>query len=297
MSALSRHQITAINSAYTNAIQLVRSQNLPSNTKDINTTINVTELGVRRIIYFFKLISDFRDLSQDLMLKLLKQNMMSLLQIHGVNSFNRAENTFKQPDTDDIPFTAESLKATYGEEIYTISMGITNNLYDLCNKNMTFVKIVMLVVLFDSQNSALTEKERLLVEQLQNKYVTLLYSCMCEQYNGFDSAEVAFKGLIFELNKINDLSKIFGKAIVEKSNLEEVRPLMQEVFSLSSSNHITPPQTASSMHSSEYAASSMAGPSSYSNMPYSNNSSVQSYQSSSNESMMTIGSVKMSEKL
>ena len=56
------------------------------------------------------------------MLKLLKQSMMNLLQIHGVNSFNRKENTFKQPDTDDVPFTAESLKTTYGEEMYKVTI-------------------------------------------------------------------------------------------------------------------------------------------------------------------------------
>ena len=255
--------MTAIREAYAHAIQLVRSQGLPTHTRDINATINVTELGVRRIIFFFKLVSDFRDLPHELMLKLLKQNMMSLLQIHGVNSFNRVDNTFKQPDTDDVPFTAESLRTTYGDEIYGITMSITNNLCDLCNENMTFIKIVMLVVLFDAQNDALDASERCHVEELQNKYVTLLYSYMCESF-GATRAEVVFKGLIFELNKINDLSKLFERAVVEKSNYEDVRPLMQEVFCLSSVN-TTPPATNSSHYSSSVASAYSNGDGSLSN--------------------------------
>jgi hypothetical protein len=267
MTDLEHQQVNAIKEAYSHAIQLVRSQGLPCNSKDINTTINITELGVRRIIFFFKLISDFRDLPHDLMLKILKQNMMSLLQIHGVNSYDRSQNTFKQPDTDDVPFTAESLKSTYGDEIYQITMSITNNLYDLCNGNMSFIKIVMLVVLFDPQNEWLDASEKILIEELQNKYVTLLYSYMCNNF-GSSHAEFTFKGLIFELNKINDLSKLFERAVVEKSNYEEVRPLMQEVFCLSNAN--TPPLSNSTFSSSQY--SSMSG-SVYSN----NSSSVNSF--------------------
>ena len=123
-------------------------------------------------------------------------------------------------------------------------MGITNNMYDLCHENMSFIKILMLVVLFDPQNEWLDSNEKVLIEELQNKYVTLLYSYMCDNF-GRTHAEVAFKGLIFELNKINDLSKMFEKAVVEHSNYEEVRPLMQEVFCLSNIN--TPPASTSTM--------------------------------------------------
>ncbi len=239
VSAEDREQVSIIKEAYTKAVHLARTQGLASDCTDINTTINITEMGVRRIIFFFKLIPNFHDLPHDLMLKLLKQNMMSLLQIHGVNSYDRTQNTFKQPDTDDVPFTAESLKTTYGDEIYQITMSITNNLHDLCNGNMTFIKIAMLVVLFDPQNEWLDASEKIFIEELQNKYVTLLYSYMCNNF-GTSHAEFTFKGLIFELNKINDLSKLFERAVVEKSNFEEVRPLMQEVFCLSNATRPFP---------------------------------------------------------
>lgn len=232
MSVEERQQIVQIKEAYRNAIQLVRSSDVSYDLKDINTTINITELGVRRIIFFFKLISDFQNLPHDLMLRLLKSNMMSLLQIHGVNSYNRNENTFKQPDTDDLPFTAESLKFTYGEEIYQTTMSITNNLYELCNGNTIFIKILMLIVVFDPQNELLDENEKLLIETFQNKYVNLLYSYACDTFSA-SNAEFVFKSFILELNKINELSKLYERAVVENSNPESVRPLMKEILLIS----------------------------------------------------------------
>jgi hypothetical protein len=87
----------------------------------------------------------------------------------------------------------------------------------------------MLVVLFDPQNELLDENEKNLIEELQNKYITLLYSYICDT-QGASHAEFTFKRLIVELNKISDLSKLFERAVVEKSNYESVRPLMKEIF-------------------------------------------------------------------
>ena len=257
MSDLQRQQVDAIKEAYHQAIQLVKAQGLPKNSGDINTTINITELGVRRIIFYFKLISDFRELPHDIMVKLLKQSMMSLLQIHGINSYNKEENSFKQPFTDDVPFSAESLESVYGEEVYKITMEITRNMYDLCNRDMTYIKVLMLIVLFDPLNENLTLKEKRIVSELQNKYVTLIYAYMCESF-GASTAELTFKGMIFELNKVNELSRWFEKAVVEKSNYEYVRPLMKEVFSFPTDS--TPPMSSASFYTS---SSSSSNPSSY----------------------------------
>lgn len=237
------NQIEAIRLAYKQAIQLVKAQGTPRNSEDINTTINLTELGVRRIIFFFKLISDFRSLEHDLMVKLLKQSMMSILQIHGVNSYNKLDDTFKEPDTDDSPFAAQSLEAVYGTEVYKITIGITQNLYELCSADMTYIKMLMLITVFDPINPNLTEEEKNYITKIQNKFVSLFYAYMCENY-GVEKAGLVFKGIMFEVGKIGDLAKFFEKAVVEKANYEYVRPLMKEVFSFPNDN--TPPSSNNS---------------------------------------------------
>ena len=59
MSAHEIHLIEKIEKSYAEAIQLVRAMGTPSDCKDINTTINLTELAVRRIINFFKIFINF----------------------------------------------------------------------------------------------------------------------------------------------------------------------------------------------------------------------------------------------
>ena len=231
MSEAEKQFILSIDQAYSNAIQLVNNQNVPTNPKDINTTINISELSVRRIVSFFKLVPDFRDLPHKLTLKLLKHNIMNLLQVHGVISFNRTENIFKQPNTDDVPFNADSLKVCYGEEIAKIIIETTNNFNDLCRENMTFIRILMLIIVFDPENDCLEPNEKLLITELENKYFEMLYSCICEKY-GKVNAEVTVKSLILELNKIKSLSKFFKEKIDENSNHEKIHPLMLEVFSI-----------------------------------------------------------------
>jgi hypothetical protein len=233
MSEVERQQVKAINEAYKQAIRLVIAQGTPKNPEDINTTINVTELGVRRIIFYFKLLPDFRNLEHDLMVKLLKHNMMSLLQIHGVNSYNIKENTFQEPNTDDTPFSANSLEIVYGPEIYKLIMSITTNLYNFSQNDMTHIKILMLIVLFDPSNENLSKCENHDVKKLMYKYISLLYSFMKENF-GKEKSAFLLKAFLFEVNRINDLACWFEKAVIEKSNYDFIRPLMKEVFSIPS---------------------------------------------------------------
>ena len=249
--------LEAIRKAYKQAIQLVKAYGQPKDSDNINDTINLTELGVRRIIFYFKLISDFRNLSHDIMVKLLKNNMMTIIQLHGINSYNKKENTFKEPNTDDIPFTADSLRSVYGHEVYQKIINITISLHDLCQGDMVYIKLLMLIVLFDPNNDTLSVDERAKVKDLQDKYMNLTFSSLCDILGCVNKANLVLKGMLFEVNKINDLAKWFEKTVVEKCDSEFVRPLMKEVFSFPSDH--TPPSSinSSSASSSVQSVSSM----------------------------------------
>lgn len=81
--------IEKIRRSYTEAIKLVHAQGLPNKSDDINQTINLTEVAVRRIVNFFKLVVDFKEINHELMIILIKNSMMTLLQVHGVNSYDK----------------------------------------------------------------------------------------------------------------------------------------------------------------------------------------------------------------
>nr|ASL70576.1 nuclear receptor [Brachionus plicatilis] len=252
-----RTAIDAIRKAYKQAIQLVKAYGQPKDSDNINDTINLTELGVRRIIFYFKLISDFRNLNHDLMVKLLKQNMMTIIQIHGINSYNKQENSFKEPDTDDTPFAADSLKSVYGDEVYHKIITITVNLHDLCQGDLVYIKLLMLIILFDPINDTLNASERVMIKSLQEKYMNLTFASLCDRLACAAKANLVLKSMLFEVNKISDLARWFERTVVERSDSEFVRPLMKEIFSFPSDH--TPPSSinSSSASSSVQSVSSM----------------------------------------
>jgi hypothetical protein len=226
-------QVLMIRRAYTSAMQLVKAKGMPKMSEDINTTINITELPVRRIINFFKLIIDFRNLEHDLKLKILKHSMMDLLQINGANSYNKENETFQEPDTDDTPFSAKSLKTVYGDKIYELTVSLLNNLYDLCEGDQVYIKLFMLVVLFDPKNEALNKNDQKLIDNLHKKYLNLTFYYLCHVF-GAERGENKFISFTKELKNANELSRYFSIAILKESNSEYLRPLMKEVFCLHS---------------------------------------------------------------
>lgn len=167
------------------------------------------------------------------MVKLLKHNMMSLLQVHGVNSYDRVNKTFQEPGTDDTPFAADSLRDVYGAQIYELIMTINENLHATSNGDMTHVKLIMLIVVFDPSNPNLSESERSRVSELLDKYVGLLHAYMNDKF-GTERTQYLFKEILFEVNRIGDLAAWFERTVAENSNYDYIRPLMKEVFSFSS---------------------------------------------------------------
>jgi hypothetical protein len=239
MSELDRQQVNAIKSAYKQAVQLVKSRGAVKQPEDITTALNVTELATRRLILFFKLIGDFQDLEHCLMAKLLKHSMPSLLQVHGVISYNADDNTFREPNTDDMPVSASCLQIVYGLEMHRLIITLATSLRSICPDDTTHMLLLMLIVLFDPSNQSLNQSEKQHVVNLLNKYFSLLYSYLKEVI-GNDRARFAFNAISSELNKITDLGFWLQKAVRLNASVDRLRPLMKELF-ISPSDSPTPP--------------------------------------------------------
>lgn len=68
---------------------------------------------------------------------------------------------------------------------------------------MTYIKILLLIVIFDPMNDTLNDEERLQIVRLQNKYVTLLHAFLCDSF-GKDKGAITFKSLLYEMNKVTE---------------------------------------------------------------------------------------------
>lgn len=147
-----------------------------------------------------------------------------------LNNF-KINNTFKEPDSNDTPFSADSLETVYGKEVYQLTITITKNLCDINYPDKAHIKLLMLICLFDPYCEDLVGLDRKKVQYHQNKYVKLLYSHLCDS-QGLEDGDKSFKAITNEINKIDDLSKWFKTTVDEKSHQEFVRPLMIEIFAL-----------------------------------------------------------------
>jgi hypothetical protein len=210
MSNLEKQTLTTILEAYKQAIKITQAQNIQKTSTNEAAKTTLTEMSVRRLTFFFKLITDFRELSNDLMVKLLKKNMMNLIQIQGVNSYDPNENTFKEANTDDTPVSGASIELVYGPDIYKHIMGTFKTLHDLCNGDMTYMKLLLLIILFDPQVESLSLVEKAQIMKIQNKYVNLMFTYLCSQFKeNSQKAFLVFKSIIYEVNKVKDLSSWF----------------------------------------------------------------------------------------
>lgn len=210
MSNLEKQTLTTILEAYKQAIKITQAQNIQKSSTNEAAKTTLTEMSVRRLTFFFKLITDFRELSNDLMVKLLKKNMMNLIQIQGVNSYDPKENTFKEANTDDTPVSGASIELVYGPDIYKHIMGTFKALHDLCNGDMTYMKLLLLIILFDPQVESLSLVEKAQIMKIQNKYVNLMFTYLCSQFKeNSQKAFLVFKSIIYEVNKVKDISSWF----------------------------------------------------------------------------------------
>ena len=78
---------------------------------------------------------------------------------------------------------------------------------------MTYIKILLLIVIFDPMNDTLSDEERLQIVRLQNKYVTLLHAFLCDSF-GKDKGAITFKSLLYEMNKVTLIMFVIGLNIL-----------------------------------------------------------------------------------
>jgi hypothetical protein len=221
-----------IEQSYSVAVGKISTDTKMNNITDVTTTINVTELAVRRLVYLFKMNEDFKSLPSSVNVVLLKGCMMEILLIHGAIAYNRENNSFKEPNTQSAEaFNAASLKSTYGDEIYQNIITITSGLYDLCEQHFLIIKIMLFVVLFTPEREGLAMDEQALVAKLHHKYTHFLYAYMCSLF-AWPAAQLKYASFISLLSQINQLGAEFRKIVVDSSQPDMVHGLMREVFSI-----------------------------------------------------------------
>ena len=233
-----KETIKLVQTAYNQSVELVKAINVPRGVDKLDTLVNLYELPFRRLLIFFKKVPDYSQLPEQLSCKLLIGNWMKLLLINAVASFDKEKNAFKVSLTDDVSFEIDSIRENYGAEALGNLLDITNHLYSLLDGNFVFQKILLLVAIFDTSSSASaaavdnwSAEEKSTVEQVQSKYLALLYAYSRECF-GSPRAELNYKEFILQLSKLNDLSRLLLRTTEERVDAIKIRPLMRELLLL-----------------------------------------------------------------
>jgi hypothetical protein len=231
--------LKSIEKAYEIAILNVTFENSSTSLvspHDVDASVNVSEIPVRRLVNFFKFNVDFLSLSQDTQTIALKGCMMELLLIHAGITYDPQSNSFRDPSkTNSCHFEFNSLRNTYKEEKYQRIMNIAKKFYDLCEGNFLIIKIMFFLALFKLENDGIRQSESEKLRKLNIKYTKFLHKYMqtCFVYPRCDLKFGEFAGLMRE---VNSLSIEFRKIVVENSNPVNISGLMKEVFSLPENN-------------------------------------------------------------
>jgi hypothetical protein len=205
-------------------------------THDVDATINVTEIAVRRFVNFFKLNIDFQSLSQDTQTIILKGSMMELLLINAGITYDVGSKTFHEPcKLNAFHLDVESLRKTYGDEKCGRIMNIARRLSELCEGNFLIIKLMFFLSLFKLENDGITHGDNEIIRSLNIKYTKFLHKYMQSCFK-YPASDLKFGMFACMLREINTLGNDFRHLVVESANPDKVHGLMREVFSLPDRN-------------------------------------------------------------
>ena len=226
--------LASIDKAYSTAILNVTFENSSQimSPPDVDATINVSEIPVRRLVNFFKFNSDFLSLSQDTQTIVLKGCMMELLLIHAGITYDPQSNSFHEPSKSNPCHLAfSSLRNTYKEEKYQRIMSIAKKFFELCEGNFLIIKIMFFLSLFKLDNDGISPSESEKLRSLNIKYTNFLHKYMQKCFP-YPTSDLKFGEFACLMREVNSLSIEFRKIVVENSNPVNISGLMKEVFSL-----------------------------------------------------------------
>ncbi|XP_066253289.1 nuclear hormone receptor HR96 [Euwallacea similis] len=190
--------------------------------------INLTAIGVRRLIKMAKKITAFRNMCQEDQVALLKGGCTEIMMIISARRYDPTKNTFK------IPSIQESLNVN----INVLKLAKGNAYHELEKFNLTFdpkwrsdeniILILCAIVLFTPDRPRVIHQDVIKLEQ--SSYYYLLRRYLESVYSGCEAKSIFLKLIqkIMELHKVNE--ELIN--VLLDVNPSQVEPLLIEMFDL-----------------------------------------------------------------
>ncbi|XP_033756076.1 nuclear hormone receptor HR96-like [Pecten maximus] len=200
--------------------------NQEENYSNLNDIVNNSEVAVRRLIKFVKLLSDFKKLSQENQIAALKACVLNTLLLRSVNFYDVENDAWLTP-TGSIP-TNILKQATGHNQLHDNHTSYCRSLKAIAQDDEYIMAILQVMIIFRPDGVNLEHRHE--VSDLQDKYILLLKHYLESSFS-YLHAHIVFSSL---LRKFNELQKIGDEhaKIVLQVNASQIEPLMLEVLNL-----------------------------------------------------------------
>ncbi|CAF1128226.1 unnamed protein product, partial [Didymodactylos carnosus] len=176
-------KIDNIQASYSQRIQLAALSGLPCDPRLKVTSfyqlLNIKSVILIRLMSYFKQIPEFQALNVDDKVTLIKYNLIPLLPLNLILSYNPDTETFIETDTD-YPIDSRICLKFHGTEMYIETKQILDSLWNIASYDHTIIKLALIILIFSKGFSPLSYlpepylKDALQVYHAQNFYVELL---------------------------------------------------------------------------------------------------------------------------
>ncbi|XP_071091081.1 vitamin D3 receptor-like isoform X1 [Haliotis cracherodii] len=220
---------TSIFDAPYHETQAMRLETQPQTSNDL---FNMTDIFIRRLIKFAKLIPEFRALAQEDQIHLLKGGIMEIFVLRSAMGFDKQQQMwkYKMGTGTTSKLSPTIIKDTLGHEMYTEHVKFVKSFHVLTGSNRIVMMLLFIIELFSSDRPNL--KNKALVAKGQEKYSMWLQTYLESLYS-VTEARSLYPKLLLKLLDVRNLGETSSQ-LASQLDVSKLEPLLVEVFNLNS---------------------------------------------------------------
>ncbi|OAF69268.1 1,25-dihydroxyvitamin D3 receptor [Intoshia linei] len=222
--------LTNLQKAYNASIRIPHLATLNiRNASTIADILNISEIGMRRIIEMSKRIPAFRNLTQEDQVILLKGGSLELLIIRGVMSYEREHDHFRDKNDDPVSCSMPiQVLHQIAPEIFQEYIDFVSHILNEIGADICTLLLLLMITLFNPDRPNIVNREAIEIEQI--KYTMALRNYVEIMYPSSVSDSM-FANFIMKLTDVKNINEKLYKAI-NNINIENINPLMKEVLEI-----------------------------------------------------------------
>ncbi|ESO91090.1 hypothetical protein LOTGIDRAFT_122526, partial [Lottia gigantea] len=190
---------------------------------------NLTDAFIRRLIKFGKVLPEFKELSQEDQIHILKGGIMEIFILRSAMSFDKNSEKWKYSDTEGKKQMDPRVIATaLSPDMYSSHMIFVTSLLELIKSDRYILLLLFVIELFSPDRQLVKNKES--VTRSQEKYSNYL-KVYLESIYPVRKAQTLYPKILMKLIEVRSLGEESAK-LAANLDVTKVEPLGQEMFNL-----------------------------------------------------------------